>query len=97
MPYNDGTLRTDSELRANAAIPDAWIDLVNNREWSIFASLSAAVEARTGLRPDPAQVAIFLKGLANPSYVEAVRTSETHPGFGGPSIFPPPLGKVTEG
>lgn len=79
--------------RAAAAIPDAWRKLVRRRDLVLFELLSATVEAGTGSRPDPNAISEFLSGLANPSHLETRRTSESHPGIRGPSIYPPPAGK----
>jgi len=79
--------------RAAAAIPDAWRNLVRRRDVVLFELLSATVEAGTGFRPDPRAISEFLSGLANPSHLETRRTSESHPGIRGPSIYPPPAGK----
>jgi hypothetical protein len=81
---------TAPETRADAAIPEAWSDLVSRRAGGLHELLAAAVVAKTGFAPDPNRVAEYLEGLAFPSHLETERTSETHPGIRGPSIFPPP-------
>jgi hypothetical protein len=77
-----------SGARADAAIPEAWSDLVARRAGGLHELLAAAVVARTGFAPDPDRVAEYLEGLAFPAHLETERTSETHPGIRGPSIFP---------
>lgn len=93
MPQEGDTSGYNPITRAAAAIPDAWRDLVKRRDVVLFELISATVEARTGTRPDPRAISEFLAGLANPAHLETRRTSESHPGIRGPSIYPPPKGK----
>jgi hypothetical protein len=83
------------ETRALAAIPEVWAELVRLGDSVLVERVCNLVERRVGARPDPGAVAAFLAGLANPSHLETQRTSETHPGIRGPSIFPPPSGTAS--
>lgn len=78
----------ESETRADAAIPEVWADLLAGRTPGLHELLAAAVVSRVGSLPDAARIAGFLEGLAPPVHLETERTSETHPGIRGPSIFP---------
>jgi len=93
MPYEGDSSDYHPVTRAVAAIPDAWRELVKRRDVVLFELISASVETRTGSRPDPRAISEFLAGLANPAHRETRRTSESHPGICGPSIYPPPRGK----
>lgn len=93
MTYEGNAFDFNPATRAAATIPEAWRDLVKRRDVVLHELISATVEARTGTRPDPRAVSEFLFGLANPSHLETRRTSESHPGIRGPSIYPPPGGK----
>ena len=83
----------ENMTRADAAIPEAWDDLVSRRFPGLHELLAAAAAARAGFPPDPGRVAEYLEGLSHPFHLETERTSETHPGIGGPSIYPPPRRK----
>ena len=76
--------------RAASALPGAWLALVKRRDPILFDALAHEVMLRTGRWPDPESVQDFLASLDTPSHLETVRTSETHPGIGGPSIYPTP-------
>lgn len=78
----------ESGICADAAIPEVWADLVSGRIAGLRELIAGAVAARAGFAPDPGRVAEFLERLARPDHLETERTSETHPGIRGPSIFP---------
>lgn len=78
----------ESGICADAAIPEVWSDLVSGRIAGLRELIAGAVAARAGFAPDPGRVAEFLERLARPDHLETERTSETHPGIRGPSIFP---------
>lgn len=80
----------DRPSLATAAIPAAWLALVQRWDAGLLDLVAREVGMRTGLWPETEKVQEFLAGLSVPSHLETVRTSETHPGFGGPSIYPPP-------
>jgi hypothetical protein len=75
--------------RAASAIPGAWLALVKRWDPILLDVLAHEVMQRTGLWPDAEMVHDFLASLDTPSHLETMRTSETHPGIGGPSIYPP--------
>lgn len=75
---------------AASAIPGAWLALVRRWDPVLLDALAQEVMQRTGMWPDAQSVHDFLASLDTPSHLETVRTSETHPGIGGPSIYPPP-------
>ncbi|MBL9156187.1 MAG: hypothetical protein JNJ70_01860 [Verrucomicrobiales bacterium] len=75
---------------ATASIPAAWIALVQRWDPVLLDLVAQEVMMRTGLWPDAEKIHDFLACLDTPSHLETVRTSETHPGIGGPSIYPPP-------
>lgn len=52
--------------QARAAIPDAWRELVEKGDELLVELLAAAVESKTGVRPDADDVAEFLLGLNRP-------------------------------
>lgn len=87
----------ESETRADAAIPEVWADLVAGRIAGLHELLAASVVSRVGFHPDADRIAGFLEGLAHPAHLETERTSETHPGIRGPSIFPSRKGTPGEG
>jgi hypothetical protein len=76
--------------RAASALPGAWLALVKRWDPILLDALAHEVMQRTGMWPDAQTVHDFLASLDTPSHLETVRTSETHPGIGGPSIYPPP-------
>ncbi len=86
----DDDLDPGRESLATAAIPAAWVGLVLRRDPVLLDLVAEEVVRRTGVRPDLEKVLGFLAGLDTPGHLETVRTSETHPGIGGPSIYPPP-------
>ena len=75
---------------AASALPGAWLALVTRWDPILLDALAHEVMLRTGLWPDAESVHDFLVSLDTPSHLETMRTSETHPGIGGPSIYPPP-------
>jgi len=82
--------------RVPAEIPDAWRELVDCRDAGLVECVSRAVLRRTGHLPAPGAVMEFLAALVHPSHLEVERTSESHPGMRGPSIYPPPRRRVEE-
>lgn len=78
------------ESLALAAIPEAWAALVRRRDPVMFDLVAMEVTSLTGVRPGWEKIHEFLAGLDAPGHLETVRTSETHPGIGGASIYPPP-------
>ena len=82
--------------RAPAEIPDAWRELVTSRDAALVECVSHVVRRRTGHLPAPGAVIEFLAALVHPSHVEIERTSESHPGMRGASIYPPARRRVEE-
>lgn len=82
--------------RVPAEIPDAWRELVTSRDVALVERVSQVVLRRTGHLPAPGAVMEFLAALVHPSHLEIERTSESHPGMRGPSIYPPPRRRVEE-
>lgn len=89
----DPDLDPGRESLATSSIPAAWLALVQRWDPVLLDVISQEVMMRTGLWPDAEKVHDFLICLDAPSLLETVRTSETHPGIGGPSIYPPPRKK----
>lgn len=82
--------------RVPAVIPEAWRELVTSRDAALVECVSQVVLRRTGHLPAPGAVIEFLAGLVHPSHLEIERTSESHPGMRGPSIYPPARKRVEE-
>lgn len=82
--------------RVPAEIPDAWRELVTSRDVALVERVSQVVLRRTGHLPAPGAVMEFLAALVHPSHLEIERTSESHPGMRGPSIYPPPGKRIEE-
>ena len=61
--------------QARAAIPDAWLELVEKGDELLVELLASAVESKTGVRPDDDDVAEYLAGLGKPVFVEAAPRS----------------------
>jgi len=65
--------------QAQAAIPEAWRELVEKGDELLVEMLTSAVESKAGVRPDADDVAEFLAGLGRPVIVEAQRGSANQP------------------
>lgn len=79
--------------QAQAAIPDAWRELVEKGDELLVEILTGAVESRAGVRPDTDDVAEFLAGLGKLVTVETKTSNRAQPTKAPapvPSPTPPP-------
>ncbi len=70
--------------QAQAAIPEAWRELVEKGDELLVEMLTNAVESKAGVRPDADDVAEFLASLGKPLIVEAQRGNANRVGTAAP-------------